>query len=160
MDRKPWYREPWPWILAAGPAAVVVAGIITTVLAVTSFDGLVADDYYKQGLAVNRELGREARARALGVTASVQFSPDRRKVRVLLVGAEPASLRLMLVHPTLKGEDQAVALAAISAGVFEGAMRAPAGSHHLHLKLEDGEGRWRLDGNWWPADGSVQLAPQ
>jgi len=28
---KPWYREPWPWLLMAGPATV-----------------LVAEDYYKQ----------------------------------------------------------------------------------------------------------------
>ena len=160
MDSKPWYREPWPWILMSGPAAVVVAGIVTTVLAVTSFDGLVADDYYKQGLAVNREIGREARARALGVTAAVQFSPDRRKVRVLLAGAEAASLRLMLVHPTLKGEDQPIALAPVAPGVFEGAMRPPAGTHRVHVRLEDGAGGWRLDGDWSPSDGSTRLVPR
>ena len=26
---KPWYREPWPWLLMLGPAVVVVAGFIT-----------------------------------------------------------------------------------------------------------------------------------
>jgi len=26
---KPWYREPWPWILMSGPAAVLVAGAAT-----------------------------------------------------------------------------------------------------------------------------------
>ena len=30
---KPWYREPWPWIMMAGPAAVVVAGAVTMWLA-------------------------------------------------------------------------------------------------------------------------------
>ena len=40
---KPWYREPWPWILMAGPAIVVVAGIATAWLAVRSNDGLVED---------------------------------------------------------------------------------------------------------------------
>lgn len=160
MDSKPWYREPWPWILMSGPAIVVVAGIVTAGLAVSSFDGLVADDYYKQGLAVNREIGREARARALGVTAAVQFSPDRRKVRVLLAGADATSLRLMLVHPTLKGEDQPVALVAVSAGVFEGAMRPPLGTRSVHVRLEDGAGQWRLDGDWWPSDGSMRLEPR
>ena len=29
----PWYREPWPWILMAGPAAVVIAGLFTAWLA-------------------------------------------------------------------------------------------------------------------------------
>ena len=26
---KPWYREPWPWLLMSGPAAVLVAGAAT-----------------------------------------------------------------------------------------------------------------------------------
>ena len=41
---KPWYREPWPWILMAGPAAVIVAGAVTIVLAVASHDPIVAED--------------------------------------------------------------------------------------------------------------------
>jgi hypothetical protein len=44
---KPWYRHPWPWILMSGPAIVVVAGIATTVIAVTTADGLVSDDASK-----------------------------------------------------------------------------------------------------------------
>ena len=52
----PWYREPWPWLLMSGPATVIVAGIYTSVLAFSGTDGLVADDYYKQGLAMNKTL--------------------------------------------------------------------------------------------------------
>jgi hypothetical protein len=33
---------------------VIVAGAVTVWLAVVSNDGLVTDDYYKQGLAVNQ----------------------------------------------------------------------------------------------------------
>jgi hypothetical protein len=40
---KPWYREPWPWLLMAGPAIVVVAGLFTAYLAVISFDGFAVD---------------------------------------------------------------------------------------------------------------------
>ena len=40
--RKPWYREPWPWLLMAGPAIVVVAGVTTAVIAFRGADGLVA----------------------------------------------------------------------------------------------------------------------
>jgi hypothetical protein len=51
-DKKPWYKEPWPWILMAGPVIVIVAGVITAWLAVISNDGLVSDDYYKQGMGL------------------------------------------------------------------------------------------------------------
>jgi hypothetical protein len=40
---KPWYHEPWPWILMSGPAIVVVAGIATAVIAVRTADPIVAD---------------------------------------------------------------------------------------------------------------------
>ena len=53
-NNQPWYKERWPWILMAGPGLVIVAGVITVWLAVVSNDGLVTDDYYKQGLAVNQ----------------------------------------------------------------------------------------------------------
>ena len=48
MSVRPWYREPWPWLLMAGPATVLVAGAATTWIAFASADGLVAEDYYKQ----------------------------------------------------------------------------------------------------------------
>ena len=46
----PWYRQLWPWLLISGPAAVLIAGAVTTWIAFASADGLVAEDYYKQGM--------------------------------------------------------------------------------------------------------------
>ena len=40
---RPWYREPWPWILAAGPAIVVVAGLATFWIAAHNADVVVKD---------------------------------------------------------------------------------------------------------------------
>ena len=62
MTPPPWYRQIWPWLLMLGPGIVVIAGFITLWLAITSFDGLVADDYYKKGLGVNQDLSRRERA--------------------------------------------------------------------------------------------------
>jgi hypothetical protein len=159
MTAKPWYREPWPWLLMAGPAIVVVAGIATTVLAVTSFDGMVADDYYKQGLGINRVIAREADAKRLGVTATLQFAPERSHVRVLLgEGTRPTALKLALVHPTLPAEDQSIPLAAVAPGVYEGPIRAPR-SKALQVRLEDDAGKWRLTGAWTTRDDGVRLTP-
>jgi len=159
MTPNPWYREPWPWLIMAGPAIVVVAGIATLVLAVTSFDGLVADDYYKQGLSINRVIAREAAARRMGIAASVGFAPGRTRVRVVMgEGARPMSLILTLAHPTLPAEDQTVLLAVTAPGVYEARLRAPRAGRY-GLRLEDGEGRWRLAGQWSTANDSVQLTP-
>ena len=160
VTTNPWYREPWPWAIMAGPAIVVVAGIVTIVLAVTSFDGLVADDYYKQGLGINRVIAREAAAKRGGLTANVAFGTGHTRVRVVLSGeAAPAMLRASLVHPTLRAEDQEVALALKAPGVYEGVLRAPRAGRYL-LRVEDGEGLWRLSGGWSSAEDAIRLVPQ
>jgi drug/metabolite transporter (DMT)-like permease len=53
---RPWWREPFVWMIIAGPAAVVVAGIATTILAYRGSDRLLADDYYQRGLALSRTM--------------------------------------------------------------------------------------------------------
>jgi hypothetical protein len=73
-DNEPWYKQRWPWLLMAGPIAVVIAGAVTVWLAVISNDGLVTDDYYKQGLAVNQTLQRDHQASSLGLEADVMRS--------------------------------------------------------------------------------------
>lgn len=42
-DKKPWYRHRWPWFLMAGPCTVIVAGTITTIIAVKTADPMVAN---------------------------------------------------------------------------------------------------------------------
>ena len=95
LEARPWYREPWPWILMSGPAAVLVAGAITAWIAFASADGLVAEDYYKQGLAINKLLEREEAARRLGVSAEITLRPG--KIRVELKGEKPQAL--FAAHP-------------------------------------------------------------
>jgi len=55
----PWWKWGHVWLLIAGPAAVVVAGLVTAVIAVRSQDPLVAGDYYRRGVEINQTLARE-----------------------------------------------------------------------------------------------------
>jgi hypothetical protein len=155
---RPWYREPWPWLLMAAPLAAVVMGIVMIVLATRSEDGLVADDYYKRGLAINQTLDRADRARTLGLDATVMFDPARTRARLNVPAASDASLTLRFVHPTRAGLDQAVKVERVAAGLYEGAMAPPA-MGQWHLSLEDASGTWRLAGVWIPADDTARLDP-
>jgi uncharacterized protein len=154
----PWYRDRWPWILMSGPAAVIVAGAVSAVLAVRSADGLVADDYYKRGLEINRTLARAEHARRLGLSASASFSGER--VRVELAGparglGPDPTLRLTLVHPTVAGRDLRVELRrSLQARVYEGVLPAQAAAPR-RVVLEDEAGGWRLVGTW---DGGARAA--
>jgi uncharacterized protein len=152
---RPWYREPWPWFLMSLPAIAIVGGVATLAIALATDDGLVADDYYKQGLAVNQVLRREARARELGLSASASLAGA--EVRVTLRGATEAlpGLRLRLVHPTRAGRDQVVALRPAE-GVYQGRMTSANGEPRL-LVLEDAAATWRITGSWNGRDGAAEL---
>lgn len=51
-DTQPWYKEPWPWLLMAGPAIVMVACIYTIYLAFNHYDEPLIGGAYKRGLQI------------------------------------------------------------------------------------------------------------
>jgi hypothetical protein len=138
---KPWYREPWPWILMSGPAAVIVASAITAWIAFTTSDGLVADDYYKRGLAVNAVLRREQAAVQRGIAA--HFERVAGSIRVRLSGDAPPALILKLAHATRAGLDLRLRLEPVGAGVYQAALPVLAPGH-WRLILEDPRAEWRV----------------
>ena len=72
----PWYKQFWPWFLISLPLTAVIAGISTVIIAMHNPDGVVADDYYKEGLAINRTLHSEKMARQLNIAVSGQVSSN------------------------------------------------------------------------------------
>ena len=145
---KPWYREPWPWLLMAGPAAVLVAGSFTIWLAYSTSDGLVAQDYYKQGLAVNKLLKREATASRMGLTAQVELPGDRHRIVVNLRGARPGELRALFAHSTRAGHDLNLRLVRVGEGRYEAAVPQSLPPGRWNVNLEEPGGAWRLAGEW------------
>ena len=86
QQSKVWYKEPWPWLLMAGPAIVVVAGFITFYLAQVNAADLVSDDYYKDGKHIDIQLHRDEEALKRHITAQVLVSPDNNAAKVLVSG--------------------------------------------------------------------------
>ena len=161
--KKSWYREPWPWILMAGPAVVIVAGFVTAWLAITSSDGLVTDNYYKKGLAIDQTLTQSRLAESLGLEARARFSSDQVAVRLSATQAGeagaytlPPSLSMTLSHPTRAGLDRQVKLTSRE-GQYVGDVRLPASGHWLVLIEDEGQ-TWRMLGNVvLPASGEVVI---
>lgn len=148
MNAKPWYREPWPWLLMLGPFVVVVAGIYTAWLAISTSDGLVTDDYYKKGLAVNQTIASSDRAKALGLSVGVRTTENGFVARLTAADksfAPPPTLQLTLSHPTRAGLDQTLVLVR-EGEAYAGKLRLPSSGHWLVL-LEDETKSWRLMGN-------------
>ena len=151
-----WYREPWPWILFGIPALTVVAGIVTLIIAIEHRDGLVAEDYYKEGLAINEVLEREAQAARLGLEAQLMVADRNIRVRVAGKDLLPDGLVVRFIHPTRSGEDQEIVLNAMSAGMYEGNMPELADGR-WYVQLEDVDSTWRLKGVWWTGQPSAPM---
>lgn len=145
-DTEPWYRQFWPWFLILLPATVVVASLYTMYLASSGSDDLVVDEYYKEGLAINRQLEKKQRSESLGITAQLSFNADQ--VTVQVAGpVDAAFLALLLSHPLEADRDFELALKRIAPGAYQGTLtHAVAPRWHWTLELEESDG-WRLDGS-------------
>ena len=137
----PWYRQLWPWLLISGPAAVLIAGAVTTWIAFASADGLVAEDYYKQGMGINRRLAREQAAQQRGISAAVRLQPA--SIRVELRGAAPEALFVDLAHATRAGHDVRVRLVPGADGVYAAEL-PPLPAGRWRAAIEDARGVWRI----------------
>lgn len=155
----PWYRQFWPWFLILFPAAAVVGGIVTFRMAVTSDDGMVEDDYYRKGMAINRTLDRDRAAAVMGLAAHAQFAGGRISLQLAGRPAQwPTRLNLRILHPTRAGMDQTVALLAQGGGRYAGACKTLT-ANKWDLLLEDEAKHWRLAGHLAPGRSEASLAP-
>ena len=143
---RPWYRQFWPWFLIVLPGSAVVASLFTLVIANRYADDLVVDDYYREGLGINKQLELQAAARARALTAT--FRQEGRQLQVILEGrVDVPQLRLLLSHPMDSSKDLVVPLQLISTNNYQ--VRLPqALSGRWHWRLDEGATSvWRLDGD-------------
>lgn len=137
-----WYRQRWPWLLIAGPALVVVAALVTAWIAASGADPVLAEDYYKRGLLVNRTIAAQPRPAAPS-GATLRFGADG-TVRAELADAgeaAPPTLRLTLASPSGPAGARTVALVGGADGAYAGRTDAlPPGRWIVTLESD----AWRL----------------
>lgn len=130
------------------PIDLLIAALVTIYIAVVTDDGLVSDDYYKEGLAIHIDADRGARAQALGITGSVSYDAETGAVTVefgeSLSGAPP-QLTLSLVHPTLPNQDQTTQLTGRDGRRYAGRIE-PLGPANWRIQLEPDDASWHITG--------------
>lgn len=154
----PWYRQPLVWLVIGIPLSSVVMGIAMLTLSITTYDGLVTDDYYKQGLQINRSLERDEAARRHALSSEVLIGAAGGVIQVSLAGEAsfqaPEVVDLRLFHATRAGLDRHIVLRRVSAGRYLSARPELApGKWHLQLAADD----WRLRGELQGGDGDRRL---
>ena len=149
LSPPPWYKQFWPWFLIFFPATAVIAGIATIIIAVKTDDGLVNDNYYKAGLAINQTLGRKQKAHELNLEANVNWDKLTQTVTLILTGKLselPPRLDMFLAHATRANNDQSVKLfLSPNKKSYTGRVETvKTGSWILILEPEDQA--WRING--------------
>lgn len=148
---KPWYREPWCWLVLAPLLLAVLGSIFAGVLAYKGADDRVVDDYYRVGKGINNQFEADKRAVALGLTAEVVFDTQTGEVWLSLQGLPDTQtpLDLVLSHPFKAALDQTLRLKPVSQGRYRADLANLAlGRWYLSLSpavLDDAHG-WRLLG--------------
>lgn len=106
----------------------------------------MVDEYYRDGLAINRQLAKIQRAEQLGISARLNFSDN--SVAVSVTGpVEAPSLSLLLSHPLESDRDFQLRLQRTAQGRYRGTLtRAVSPRWHWTLELPEADG-WRLDGS-------------
>jgi len=111
-ETKPWHKHPLVWMMIAIPLSAVFMGVIMIWLAVDTDDGLVADDYYKQGLEINRVIVRDKKAAELGLSAIIQFDNKIKVIKLVFnkggLALFPDTLKLRFQHATRADSDVVV----------------------------------------------------
>ena len=146
--KKSWYREPFVWLLIFFPASAVLGGMITITLAVNSNDGLVADDYYKRGLEINRTLERDKAAVRHRLQATLRFDAKLQLIHLNLDAHSdyqlPNQILLRFSYHTRSGFDKKVVLPRLGDTFYQGTLPdLKEGVFMVQLTADD----WRLLGS-------------
>lgn len=159
----PWYKYPFVWFLISIPLAAVLAGMNMLWLSIDTDDGLVADDYYKQGLAINKNLAREEQASAMAISADFEYDAELGRVSLSLnrgkLDVYPDVLSFSFEHATRAGMDRQIELMHGQKNLYIGYIKQmlPDGIWHVELADED----WRIGARVnLSSRVSIQLQPE
>ena len=149
--------NPVLWLVIGIPAATVVAGIWTLMLAAgDSATDSHPDKVRRMAQVQEASLEADQVAAREGLTARVRIDAGHVLVTVLPTAGTRAPV-LMLRHPIESSLDQVLPLSP-----YPGGWRGPgklAAAHGWQLQLVSADGRWRLVGRYRPGDTEVTLRP-
>jgi uncharacterized protein len=156
----PWYAQRWPWLIMLGPFLVVLAASYSGWIAFTRQDAMVVDDYYKQGLAINQDLRRDAAAANLGLTFNVRYDAAAGRLIGSLSSFSqpiPGKIRIYLAHSTQPEKDIQLVAQADRQGAFNVALPS-LDKARWQVLVEDDNRDWRLTGAWmWPQQAAIEI---
>ncbi|MCX7208628.1 MAG: FixH family protein [Proteobacteria bacterium] len=160
MENEPWYKHRHVWLLILFPAAAVIGGFNMLYQAIKTDDGLVSDDYYKEGQEINSQIHRDTKAAALGLSGQLMLGADGKSIRIQLNKVIKDDLVLKLMHPTRAGQDQTIILSQQAPQFYVGKLENALTQPRWQVELADTQRQWRLKAEWKISDAeALALTP-
>lgn len=155
----PFYKEPMVLLVAGIPLIAVIWGFFMLKMALESKDSLVSDSYYKDGVSYTENVEVDAKAKALNIQAQLTISDSN--AGLSLQGefgelAEPESLQLKLIHPTLQENDADIFLQRVGPGQYAGINESEL-PQRRHIWLQSAEQGWRVRATEMVENGKVVI---
>ena len=147
-DKKPWFKQPYLWLIIFFPAFSVVAGLSLLFYSIQIDDGVVVDDYYKKGNAINLDLTRDRNAQDLGMAGQVTYLPEFQKMEIKLFSSNPIPLnetiKVDIMHTTIGRMDVHKNFTTTSKGNYT--ITIPAILAKGGWIIQIGNKQWRIHG--------------
>jgi hypothetical protein len=141
---RPWYKEPYVWMLIGIPLSSVIVGTFFITLSVINKDTLVRDNYYKDGLAYNQELQWDKKAKALDIRLELMIKGNDLRIKVINTRQVlPGSLKVTLGHPTIPEKDRQSHVQLTQDKDFLGFIDTTEDGRY-YLLIESAEQQWRI----------------
>ncbi|NVK39453.1 MAG: FixH family protein [Gammaproteobacteria bacterium] len=152
-SQRPWYKEPYVWMLIGIPLSSVIVGIFFITISVQNKDTLVRDNYYKDGLAYNSELQWDKKAKQLDVRFEILIEDNEMHMKLMNSRqAAPATLKVSLGHPTIPEKDRESHLQLKQDNAYIGFIDTLENGRY-YLLIECAEQQWRIRKDIWIKNG-------
>jgi len=151
-DKKPWHKQPYLWFIIFFPAFSVVAGLSLLFFSMQIDDGVVVDDYYKKGKAINLDLTRDKNAQDLGMTGQVIYQPETNIMKIELASKNPMPLNetidIDIMHATLGRMD-----------INQKFVTTPETHYQIRIPTELAKGGWiiQIGNKQWRIHGRIDV---
>ncbi len=144
LTASPWYKQFWPWFLISLPLLTIIACFTFVVISLDSAPSMVVDDYYKKGKAINLELTKFNKAKALYLHGDLTISHDTIKFKFTKGDNKNVSaLKISFYHKTLKENDFSTILTKNGIGEFT-AIHSHVLLNRYTVFIEPMNGTWKL----------------
>lgn len=156
---RPWYKEPYVWMLIGIPLSSVIMGIFFITKAVMTKDTLVRDNYYKDGLAYNQEISWDKKAVELGLKYELFIEGNKATLNQKMSRLDaPSIIQIKFSHPTLKEKDLDVLMQRQADGRSFSGFIEDFTPGRFYIQLEAPEQQWRIRKEVWIDSGkAIQL---